>query len=335
MINVFSYYITRKDMDLVLGRMVEDAVGPGEYSERLSKVAKEVFGLEYAIPFRSPAIALQQGLSTMGLRKGDRIAISALAPAWHVEIVQEAGYEPAVLDVTRETLHPSKDAMLSAGARACILYDALGRLPPEDLRATGILTIEDLSQIWLLEPESETPGKKSNLVLLSFEDDAPVTTGGGCMLATYGKREVSVLRSLEERLPKVVKMTDYNAALGVSQIKSYKAVMERRAAIAEKLMAQARKSRHTLLSAPDEPLSLYALPLLVEGASKEVMQYARQHGVHTVLAFADSIVLTDSEASTSYATARDLALRSLLFPLHHTMTNEEVEKVGKVLATLP
>ncbi len=82
MISVFSPYITRRDMDLVLSRMVEDAVTEGVFNERFEKTVKEQFNLEYVIALRSPYNALQKALQACGLERGAKIAISALAPAW-------------------------------------------------------------------------------------------------------------------------------------------------------------------------------------------------------------------------------------------------------------
>ena len=41
MISVFSPYITRRDMDLVLSRMVEDAVTEAVFNERFERTVKE------------------------------------------------------------------------------------------------------------------------------------------------------------------------------------------------------------------------------------------------------------------------------------------------------
>jgi dTDP-4-amino-4,6-dideoxygalactose transaminase len=126
MISVFSSYITRKDMDLVLSRMVEDAVVDDVFSDRFEKAIKEQFQFEYAIALRSPYYALLKALKVCELGAGARIAISALAPSWHRVAVEDIGLTPIILDIEEETLHPTSVSIQRADPSAIILFDALG-----------------------------------------------------------------------------------------------------------------------------------------------------------------------------------------------------------------
>jgi dTDP-4-amino-4,6-dideoxygalactose transaminase len=337
MISVFSSYITRKDMDLVLSRMVEDAVVDDIFSDRFEKAIKEQFQFEYAIALRSPYCALLKALKICELGAGAKIAISALAPAWHRNAVEDIGFIPIILDIEEETLHPSTESIQRADPSAIILFDALGKLPPGSLlEKISVPIIEDISQT--LGSGSQS---KSNLAFAYFsvwglEADSPIATGGGALLCAKGKRDAQILRALDEALPSELKMTDYNAALGLSQLKSYSQMMERRRAIREILQAQLARTRHSGLQIEEPELwPAYAFPVFSETSAKEIIDYAKKHGVQAELAFSSSSAMLGQDAETVFPSARSIALRCVLFPMHHKLLNQQVDQIGKIIATLP
>lgn len=337
MIRVFSSYITRKDMDLVLSRMVEDAVGPGDYSNRFAKAIKEQFSFEYAIALRSPYTAVQKALKICGLSPGSKVAISALAPSWHLFAVEDAGYVPLVLDVEEDTLHPSNKTIASNEPSAILLFDALGKIPPSSsLQSLGLPIIEDISQIAGNFAESAHSNSFAHFMVWGLENDSPIATGGGALLCTRGKRDSQILRSMEESLPSELKMTDYNAALGVSQLKSVSQMIERRKAIQKILSLQLARTHHTGLKFTEsEATPIYAFPVFAEGSSKEIIEYAQKHGVQAELAFSSSAAIIFDDASERFPVAREIALRCVLFPMHHKLSNQQVDQIGKIIATMP
>ena len=337
MIRVFSSYITRKDMDLVLSRMVEDAVGPGDFNSRFAKAIRDQFGFEYAVALRSPHTAIQRAFKICGLGQGSKVAVSALAPSWHLAAVEDAGYVPIVLDVEEGTLHPSKEAIESANPSAVLLFDVLGKMPPSSLlQSPGIPVIEDISQVSGNITESASSNTFAYFAVWGFENDSPIATGGGALLCARGKRDGQILRSMEESLPFELKMTDYNAALGVSQLKSFPQMTERRKAIYEILSRQLARTRHAGLKLGEgESTTLYAFPVFAEGSSKEIIEYARKHGVQAELAFSSSPAMIGDDAASRFPVARSIALRCVLFPMHHKLSNQQVDQIGKIIATLP
>jgi len=337
MIRVFSSYITRKDMDLVLSRMVEDAVGPGDFNSRFAKAIRDQFGFEYAVALRSPHTAIQRAFKICGLGQGSKVAVSALAPSWHLAAVEDAGYVPIVLDVEEGTLHPSKEAIESANPSAVLLFDVLGKMPPSSLlQSPGIPVIEDISQVSGNITESASSNTFAYFAVWGFENDSPIATGGGALLCARGKRDGQILRSMEESLPFELKMTDYNAALGVSQLKSFPQMTERRKAIYEILSRQLARTRHAGLKLGEgESPTLYAFPVFAEGSSKEIIEYARKHGVQAELAFSSSPAMIGDDAVSRFPVARSIALRCVLFPMHHKLSNQQVDQIGKIIATLP
>jgi dTDP-4-amino-4,6-dideoxygalactose transaminase len=337
MISVFSSYITRKDMDLVLSRMVEDAIVDEVFSDRFEKVVREQFQFEYAIALRSPYYALLKALKICGLSAGAKVAVSALAPSWHSAAVEDAGFLPIVLDVEEETFHPSTEDIRRIDPSAIILFDALGKLPPPSLlEHITVPIIEDISQTLGNARASKASLSFAYFSVWGLEADSPIATGGGALLCAVGKRDAQILRALDEALPSELKMTDYNAALGLSQLKGYASMMERRKAIRGMLQAQLARSRHAGLRVEDaEQPPCYAFPIFSETSAKEIIEYAKKHGVRAELAFASSPAMIAENAAAMFPSARSIALRCVLFPMHHKLSNQQVDQIGKIIATLP
>ena len=103
MIQTYSSTIRRREMDAVLTCMVDEKIGPGEMTRRLVQSVKEFFSVDGAFAFRSPAIALKYVFKAFGLEPGTGVIISALAPLWQLQAVEELGYKPIIVDVSPDT----------------------------------------------------------------------------------------------------------------------------------------------------------------------------------------------------------------------------------------
>ncbi len=323
-------------MDLVLSRMVEDAISEDIYRDRFEKAIKEHFQFEQSLAFRSPYNALIKAIEICDPPEGGKIALSALAPDWHRLAVEDAGYEPLILDVDEASLHPTLNDIQAANPSILILFDALGVTPsPSLLHELNIPIIEDVSHTLGRVKSEITSIQNARFYIWSLEADSAIATGGGSLLCAKGKRDAQILRSLNESLPSVLKMTDYNAALGLSQLRSYSVLIERRKAIFDILKGQLSRTRHTIPDAVGENEILYAFPLISAVGTKDIIDYAKKYGVQVLPAFPNSASMLEESAERRLPRARSLALRCLLFPMHHKLSNQQVDQIGKIIATLP
>jgi perosamine synthetase len=338
-IPVFRSYIRRKDMDTVLNCLVTDSVGPGEYLERFQKNAREALGFDYGFAVRSPGIALSLALDSLALNEGDAVAVSALAPAYYAKILASHRLAPVFVDVLPETAEPDLNsiASLDPHPKAFVLYDALGILPePAAVAALGIPVIEDMSTALGAYRGESRAGSFGRIAVLGLEPDSIVTSGGGALVLAFGKREGAVLRNLAETIDPEIRMTDYNAALGLAQLRDMETAIAKRRALAASFGQSLARTRHRLISQGGEgECGYWALPVSVASSVKDVEAYAKKKEVETVLAFAGSLIGRGMVPESSCPNARSIALRCLLFPLHRRIGAASAQKIAKVLATLP
>ncbi|MDR3312611.1 MAG: DegT/DnrJ/EryC1/StrS family aminotransferase [Spirochaetaceae bacterium] len=351
MIHLFSPTIRRKEMDAVLTCMVDEKIGPGELSTRLTDAAKDFFSAEGAVALRSPVRALECALEACALPPDSGVILSALAPAWHYEAVLRAGCKPLVLDVSADTPWISAQSAVEgirAGGRAVALHEPLGMLPDmADFTALGVPVIEDASQSVGAAWDGRKTGTFGVYTVVGLEERHSVTAGGGALLlaaasggvnspAPRVKRDWAALKKAvngsfpEDLLP------DINSALAMVQLKEFARNEERRREIRETYVKALMQSRHKTF-APDDAVesAVYGFPVVLSSGFKDVKHYAERKDVAVEPAFERSIVSIYRDCAAECPHADSLAMRCVLFPLYPLLSGEQILTVARVLSTIP
>ena len=101
-------------------------------------------------------------------------------------------------------------------------------------------------------------------------------------------------------------------------------------------LLQARAARHkTLAQTGGGVPSFYSFPVALASSANDARQYAAKQGIRTGAAFADSVAALLGDGLEGCRNARSLLLRCLLFPLYPRLGSKNVEKIAKVLRSLP
>lgn len=330
-------------MDSVLNCLVTDSIGPGEFSERFHKASREALGFDYGFSLRSPYIALSLALEALGVKAGDAIAVPALAPAYYARVAEEKGLSLVFIDSSESGLSPdlaSIEAAIAASEKkpvALVLFEPLGIIPdPELVAGLGLRVIEDISQgVGAYRGETKA-GSIGEIGILGLESRGIVTAGGGALLFARARRDGIVLRNLAEGVSPELKMTDYNAALGVAQLKELESNLAKRRELYQVFSQSLARTKHRLIGAEGEgEPGFWAFPVALESGMKDVRAYAKKKEIETEPAFEESLVGSGLVPEGLCPRARSLVLRSLLFPLHERIGASGAQKLSRVLATLP
>ena len=363
MIQTYNTTIRRKEMDAVLTCMVDERIGPGELNSRLIQSVKEFTGCDGAIALRSPLSALKYALSALGTESGTAVMISALAPAWHIQAVEYAGFKPIVLDVDETTGLVSVDAVSEGaknGGRILLLHESMGILPDMNpFIELGIPIIEDISKsLGTLIPvntenesSSEKPRKAGSFgvySIMALEEKDVITAGGGAILTAPNRREWIVLKKLADTVPTTELLPDINAALAWIQLKEFGRNEIRRKEIFTLFRRAIMSGRHKTFIRPEYNIeisegknadygsTMCCFPLVLNSAFKDVKSYAAKKDIEIRPAYEDSVIaLREEELSSSCIKAKSLYLRTALFPLYPRLSNPQIAKIVKVLGTLP
>jgi dTDP-4-amino-4,6-dideoxygalactose transaminase len=344
-IEVYSPTIRRKEMDAVLTALVEDKVGPGEQSRLLCTIAKEHIGFEYCCTMRSPAIALFFALKMLNLEYGQGVLISALSPQYYSRVITDLNLVPVYCDVgavsaciNRETVEATISAQTEHPPRCLIVHHTLGFVPDmASLMQLGLPVIEDCSCSYgtvKVEPEGQKP-VSATFTLLGLEERDMLTAGGGAILFATSRREASILRTLGD-LPPEYGLPDMNAAMAVVQFREAAKNLGKRGEIAAVYTQSALRTRHKRFIQNDTTeYNNYAFPLVLETGVKEVRAYTKHYDIEIESAFAGTAIGAELVKAEQCPEAYSLALRTMLFPLYPRLGAPAIEKVAKLIGTLP
>jgi dTDP-4-amino-4,6-dideoxygalactose transaminase len=323
--------------------MVSDSLGPGALGQRLVKDVCEYLGCGGGLALREYGRAIRLAFQALELSPGSRVAISPLAPRIYGEALREQGFEAVYADVEEDSgcVSPEGvDAVRGEGIAAVVVHATLGFVPDmEGFAELGVPVIEDISQAVGANTGVKKLGCFGAYTIVSLEPEGIITAGGGALLLCRGRKETQALLKLPRQpLPEEL-LPDFNAALGITQIKNIEKFVEKRKEIAAVFSHSAQQVRHRMLSQKGEAENIFfSFPLLLASGMKDVQAYARKKGIESGVAFSESILACleeDDAAAKRYPVARSFLLRCILFPLYPSLTKSSVEQISRVLSTLP
>ena len=350
MIQTYSTTIRRKEMDAVLTCMVDEKIGPGELNAKLITQIKEFIKCDGAIALRSPAIALNYALMSMGLESGSKVMVSALAPAWQYQSLVSLGFEPLVLDVDELNGLVNEQIIsegIKQGGKVLLLHETEGILPNlEEIVKLGVPIIEDISQSAgsafsmtgddgsaTLQKMAGTFGVYS---ILGLEETDVITAGGGAVLISPGRREWIVLKKYVDEAPLTDLLPDINAALAWVEVKEFARNEKTRKELFAMYQQACFIGRHKMYARENENGSTAcSFPLVLSSSYKDVKQYAAKKDIEINLAYENSIIALKDELSETCIHAKSLYLRCVHIPLYPRLTHAESSKIIKVLSSLP
>lgn len=331
-------------MDSVLSSLVSDEIGPMNVQKELVKDLCRIIEAAGGFALREYERAFSVVLQALELEAGDGVVLSALDPISAYKTIERLGLKPLPVDVeqTCPCIDPqSVQEKVEAGAKAVLCTGTLGFVPALDrMSELGVPLIEEISTTLGGHTGAGACGSYGEQVILRLESDDLVTAGGGTVVLSKRRSDFAKLKKAAEALPREAFLPDMNAALAKIQLKELDRYFERRREIYGHLLRALQKGRHGSPTQEGEGEAVaYTFLVLVEGGVKDVQAYARKKGVETKRAFADSVLgLFDPAASREgegFARARNFFNRCLLFPLYPRMAKDQIERIAKVLSTLP
>ncbi|MDR1839165.1 MAG: DegT/DnrJ/EryC1/StrS family aminotransferase [Treponema sp.] len=341
-IEVYSPTIRRKEMDAVLTAMVEEKIGPGERSRLLIQTAKEHLHFDYALALRSPAVALHLALKALNVKAGQAVIISALSPRYYLNVLEDLQLTPLFCDVTYdfpcmnremiETTIEKKPPDLQIAA--VVLHHTLGFAPDaSSVVELGFPVIEDISQSYGSWQNTGDPVFHGTFCILGLEERDMLTSGGGALLFAMNRKDGSVLRNFvgiadEYCLP------DINAALAVVQFKEVQRNLEKRNEIANFYIYASLQTRHKrFIPRTENDINFYSFSLVLHTGLKDVIAYAKKKDILLENAFEKT--LAGSQICGDCPVSSSLAMRTVLFPMYPRLRSHEVERVSRLIMTLP
>ena len=341
-IEVYSPTIRRKEMDAVLTAMVEEKIGPGDRNRLLIQTAKEQMHFDSALALRSPAVALHLALKALKAKAGQAVIVSALSPRYYMQVLDDLQLTPVLCDVTYDFPCMNREIIENTIAKrqetseicAVILHHTLGFMPDtSSIAELGIPVIEDISQSygsWIKASDNSIHGV---FCILGLEERDMLTSGGGALLFAMNRKEGALLRNLSG-IPDEYCLADINAALAVVQFREVQRNLERRKEIGEIYTQASLRTRYKrFILRSEEDNNYFSFSLVLETGIKDVITYARKKEILLENAFEKTIA--GSGICENCPVSNSLALRTVLFPMYPRLRSNDIERISRLIMTLP
>ena len=232
--------IDQEDLRATAEVLRSGQIAQGPWVERFERGMAGFFGLQGGVAVSSGTAALELALRALRIGAGDEVIMpSYVCPApWLA--TQRVGAEARLVDIDLNTFNIDPLAACQAVSnktRAIIVPHLFGL--PADLTALerlGIPLIEDCAQTLGVTEQGRPAGTVGRLTVCSFYATKPLCAGEGGMVLSNEGALLERVRSLREYdgAPTLdpssfnLKLTDLQAALGLSQLGRLSAFDERR-----------------------------------------------------------------------------------------------------------
>ncbi|MFA5167176.1 MAG: UDP-4-amino-4,6-dideoxy-N-acetyl-beta-L-altrosamine transaminase [Candidatus Omnitrophota bacterium] len=376
MIPYGKQFLDQDDLDAVIGALRSPKITQGPRVDEFEVKLARKCGSRYAVSVSSGTAALHLATLALGLMKGDEILTTPISFLATSNAVLYVGAKPVFCDIEYPTANISVSNLekLISRPRVKAIYPVhFGGLPCDMpaihkiARKRGLFVVEDACHALGARYKYHGSWYKigscahSDMAVFSFHPVKHITTGEGGAITTNSKKYYEKLLALRShgmfRSPALSKrigpwyyamkhlgfnyrLTDIQAALGVSQLKKLDRFVNRRREIAEKYNQRFKGLPCVEIPAtPDGFMNAYHLyPLRIDfkkaGLTRAVLMHELQKSgvgtqVHYIPIYTQPYYrelgyrIRCPEAERYYAS-------TLSLPIYPSMTNRDVDKVVRV-----
>ncbi len=310
-------HIDQNDLDAVISTLQSDYLTQGPKVQEFEQKFAQYVGAKYAVAVNNATSGLHLSVLALGLQKGDRVITTPITFAASANCVRYAGAEVWFADINPDTyvldIHSVKELIQSKPKgffKGIIPVDFAG-LP---VNMEEFRTLADEHGLWIIEDACHAPGgyfidskgdknfcgngNYAHIGVFSFHPVKHIACGEGGMLTTNSEelyKKLSLLRThgitkenMEENhggwyyemveLGFNYRLTDFQSALGITQLAKNEQGVDRRNEIA-KGYKKAFEGKIKFQSLPNKTLNAHHLFIIEVENRKELYDYLHSKGI--------------------------------------------------------
>ncbi|WP_312123859.1 UDP-4-amino-4,6-dideoxy-N-acetyl-beta-L-altrosamine transaminase [Lysinibacillus boronitolerans] len=253
--------IDEEDIQGVIDTLRSPFLTQGPKVGEFERVVAEYVGAKYAVAFCNGTAALHGACYAAGIGEGDEVITSPITFAASANCIRYVGGTVVFADIDAVTYNIAPKqirAKITEKTKAIIPVDFTGQ--PADVdeimaiaKEHNLVVIEDGAHALGAEYKGRKVGIQADMTMFSFHPVKPITTAEGGVIVTNNKEYYKKLRKFRSHgieqtsyakeqgdwyyemteLGYNYRMTDLQAALGLSQMKKLDQFIERRREVAE------------------------------------------------------------------------------------------------------
>ncbi|WP_342559383.1 UDP-4-amino-4,6-dideoxy-N-acetyl-beta-L-altrosamine transaminase [Metasolibacillus sp. FSL K6-0083] len=361
--------IDDEDIQLVIDTLRSSNLTQGPKILEFEQAVANYVGTKYAVAFCNGTAALHGACYAAGIGEGDEVITSPITFAASANCVRYVGGTVVFADIDRKTYNIDTEQIrmnITKKTKAIIPVDFTGQ--PANLdeimaiaKEHHLVVIEDGAHSFGASYKGHKVGTQADMTMFSFHPVKPITTGEGGVIVTNNEdyyKKLLKFRShgieqtayAEEQgswyyemtdLGYNYRMTDLQAALGISQMSKLDAFLQRRKEVAslytEKLKDVEGIQVPFQLEGVESGWHLYMIQL--EHANrKQIFEAMRAANigvhVHYLPVYWHPYYQQLGYDRGICPIAEDWYEKALTLPIHPSLTNEEIDYVIKTLLSL-
>lgn len=356
-------YIDEKDIKSVVETLKEDYLTTGpKVKEFEDKICKYV-NARYGIAVNSATSALDIAVQSLALPEGSEIITTAFTFAATSNSILYNNCKPVFADVLRDTYTIDPEEVkkkINEKTKAIICVDYAGHPCELDelkqiAREHNLILIEDASHSLGAEYKNQKIGSIADITIFSFHPVKPITTGEGGMIVTNNEKlaeKIKMLRSHgidkspEQRdtweydmkeLGRNYRITDFQCALGISQLEKLNEFINKRNELANKY-TELLKNTEIEVSIVKEYVKsgrhLFTILLKDEKERKKIYDKLRERGIGVNVHYIPIYKFTYYKKlgyNEKLKNTEEIYSRILSIPLHVNLTENDIEKIVNVI----
>jgi len=337
--------IKRADLVGVLENLISDNIADGSMVRDFEKAFCEFSGQRSgsAVAVGSGLDALFFGLKAMGIGPGDEVILPSYLPTAPLHAVLHVGATPVLCDIGADyNISPSAVRTLINEKTKAVIVAHLFGLPADmgELAGLGVPLIEDCAQALGARYQGDLVGGFGKFAFFSFYATKMITTGYGGMVLSKDTRLTTAVREMRTYIGKEdlstsynSNITDFQAAMGINQLKRLPHFIEQRRQIAETYTMRFLQAH---LDVPQnfegrEPV-WYRYPLRVKRSLKDAIEFLKKNTIEAKPPVARPLHQILGLPAEAFPETEKAFLKTLSIPIYPALLNKEVEYIAKVVA---
>ncbi len=354
--------IDKKDIEEVVKVLKSDWLTQGPKVEQFERAVARYCRVKYAIAVSSGTAALHLAYIASGIKSGDEVITTPLTFAATANMLVQCGAKPVFVDIESDTLNINPElieGLITNKTKAIITVDFAGLPCDYDqvfkiAKKHNLLVIEDACHALGSEYKGKKTGSFSDMTVLSFHPVKNITTGEGGMILTNNKdfydklkvfRNHGIVKKPEngrwyyeiEEPGFNYRITDFQCALGQSQLKKINKFIKRRREIATSYNKALKSVTEIILPAEKNyaKSAYHIYPVQIKkGDRREIFEDLQKTGLGVQVHYMPLHLHPFYRKKFGYKkgdfpAAEEYYKRAITLPLYPKMTNKDVIYVAK------